>query len=73
MGVIMDCRILETLSLHASDDLLNFRSCENTVLWRGHFIATGNEKSVNLSINGGTGNFKLFFTYIDGDLDEHFF
>ncbi|KAH9480337.1 putative beta-galactosidase C [Psilocybe cubensis] len=27
--------------------------CENTVLWRGHFVATGNEKSVNLSINGG--------------------
>ncbi|KAF9046172.1 glycoside hydrolase family 35 protein [Panaeolus papilionaceus] len=27
--------------------------CENTVLWRGHFIANGNEKSVNLSINGG--------------------
>ncbi|PPQ64157.1 hypothetical protein CVT24_008792 [Panaeolus cyanescens] len=27
--------------------------CENTVLWRGHFISNGNEKSVNLSINGG--------------------
>ncbi|KAL0951714.1 hypothetical protein HGRIS_008390 [Hohenbuehelia grisea] len=27
--------------------------CENVVLWRGHFNATGNEKSVNLSINGG--------------------
>ncbi|KAG6809075.1 hypothetical protein H0H93_016131, partial [Arthromyces matolae] len=27
--------------------------CENTVLWRGHFIANGAEKSVNLSINGG--------------------
>jgi len=27
--------------------------CENTVLWRGHFKATGAEKSVNLSINGG--------------------
>ncbi|KAF8994482.1 glycoside hydrolase family 35 protein [Cyathus striatus] len=27
--------------------------CENTVLWRGHFQATGAEKSVNLSINGG--------------------
>ncbi|KAF8879099.1 glycoside hydrolase family 35 protein [Gymnopilus junonius] len=27
--------------------------CENTVLWRGHFIPTGPEKSVNLSINGG--------------------
>ncbi|RXW18167.1 hypothetical protein EST38_g7685 [Candolleomyces aberdarensis] len=28
--------------------------CENVVLWRGHFLATGNEQSVNLSINGGT-------------------
>ncbi|TEB20124.1 glycoside hydrolase family 35 protein [Coprinellus micaceus] len=27
--------------------------CENIVLWRGHFEATGAEKSVNLSINGG--------------------
>ncbi|KIJ38578.1 glycoside hydrolase family 35 protein [Sphaerobolus stellatus SS14] len=28
--------------------------CENMVLWRGHFHATGLEKSVNLSINGGS-------------------
>ncbi|EIM81437.1 glycoside hydrolase family 35 protein [Stereum hirsutum FP-91666 SS1] len=27
--------------------------CENVVIWRGHFNATGAEKSVNLSINGG--------------------
>ncbi|KAF7978651.1 hypothetical protein HWV62_45164 [Athelia sp. TMB] len=27
--------------------------CENIVLWRGHFNATGSEKSMNLSINGG--------------------
>ncbi|KAJ7483000.1 glycoside hydrolase family 35 protein [Mycena galericulata] len=27
--------------------------CENAVLWRGHFNASGAEKSVNLSINGG--------------------
>lgn len=27
--------------------------CENIVLWRGHFTATGSEKSVNISINGG--------------------
>ncbi|KAL0580562.1 hypothetical protein V5O48_001474 [Marasmius crinis-equi] len=27
--------------------------CENIVLWRGHFNGTGDEKSVNLSINGG--------------------
>ena len=31
-------------------------SCENVVLWRGHFNATGLETSVNLSINGGEGN-----------------
>ena len=30
-------------------------SCENVVLWRGHFNATGQETSVNLSINGGEG------------------
>ena len=30
-------------------------SCENIVLWRGHFNATGHERSVNLSINGGEG------------------
>ncbi|KAI0930973.1 hypothetical protein AcV7_005008 [Taiwanofungus camphoratus] len=28
--------------------------CENIVLWRGHFNATGSETSVNLTINGGT-------------------
>ncbi|XP_006462927.1 hypothetical protein AGABI2DRAFT_152299 [Agaricus bisporus var. bisporus H97] len=27
--------------------------CENIVLWRGHFESTGQEKSLNLSINGG--------------------
>lgn len=27
--------------------------CENVVLWRGHFNASGAEKSVDLSINGG--------------------
>ncbi|KAL5524694.1 hypothetical protein ACEPAF_9839 [Sanghuangporus sanghuang] len=27
--------------------------CENVVLWRGHFNASGEEKSVNLTINGG--------------------
>ncbi|KAK7017416.1 BetaGal-dom2 domain-containing protein [Favolaschia claudopus] len=27
--------------------------CENVVLWRGHFNASGVEKSVNLSMNGG--------------------
>ncbi|KAK0202212.1 glycoside hydrolase family 35 protein [Desarmillaria ectypa] len=27
--------------------------CENIVLWRGHFVASGEEKSLNLSVNGG--------------------
>ncbi|KAJ3728073.1 galactose-binding domain-like protein [Lentinula guzmanii] len=27
--------------------------CENVVIWRGHFNATGSENSLNLSINGG--------------------
>ncbi|EEB95866.1 hypothetical protein MPER_05099, partial [Moniliophthora perniciosa FA553] len=31
----------------------DYGSCENIVLWRGHFIGTGMEKSVNLSVNGG--------------------
>ncbi|RPD56740.1 hypothetical protein L226DRAFT_468186 [Lentinus tigrinus ALCF2SS1-7] len=34
--------------------LLMTYSCENTVLWRGHFNATGAETSVNLTIYGGT-------------------
>lgn len=34
-------------------------SCENIVLWRGHFNATGRETSVNLSINGGEGKFRI--------------
>ncbi|KAI0738818.1 glycoside hydrolase superfamily [Daedaleopsis nitida] len=28
--------------------------CENNILWRGHFNATGAETAANLSINGGT-------------------
>ena len=35
--------------------LTKLYSCENIVLWRGHFNATGQEKFVNLSINGGEG------------------
>ena len=30
------------------------RSCENNILFRGHFDATGEETAANLSINGGT-------------------
>jgi len=49
-------------------DLLLQSSCENIVLWRGHFNATGDEKSVNLSINGGEGQypygFSMFYSLI---------
>ncbi|EGN93829.1 glycoside hydrolase family 35 protein [Serpula lacrymans var. lacrymans S7.3] len=31
----------------------DYEYCENIVLWHGHFNATENTKSVNLSINGG--------------------
>ena len=30
------------------------RSCENNILFRGHFDVTGEETAANLSINGGT-------------------
>ncbi|KAG6917306.1 hypothetical protein DXG01_003147 [Tephrocybe rancida] len=42
--------------------------CENTVLWRGHFTATGAEKSVNLSINGGEEETDEKFTFPEGAL-----
>ena len=51
---------------------VRFRSCENTVLWRGHFLATGNEKSVNLSINGGEGKLKFIHIYEWRDVDDVF-
>ncbi|KAM5536288.1 hypothetical protein V8D89_010065 [Ganoderma adspersum] len=31
-----------------------FKLCEHTVLWRGHFNATGSETSANLTVYGGT-------------------
>lgn len=42
-------------ALHYGHIAYGHDSCENAVLWRGHFISNGNEKSVNLSINGGEG------------------
>lgn len=53
MDVITGCKrvIFAIVSISHFHDA----SCENIVLWRGHFNATGSEKSVNLSINGGTG------------------
>lgn len=54
MGAIMDCEFLGTARLGKRRLRRSLFSCENAVLWRGHFKATGEEKSVNLSINGGT-------------------
>jgi hypothetical protein len=53
MDATTDCeRPSGPFALAGGADLSRF-SCENIVLWRGHFEATGAEKSVNLSINGG--------------------
>ena len=49
--VIVNGRV-EDLMLCAGCD---YGFCENIVLWRGHFNATGAETSVNLTINGGNG------------------
>jgi len=37
--------------------LIPIFSCENIILWRGHFNATEDSKFANLSINGGAGRF----------------
>ncbi len=42
------------ISVHSMKYLVTC-SCENIVLWRGHFNGTGTEQSLNLSINGGEG------------------
>lgn len=48
------------LSLSLFNDSTYVRnSCENIVLWRGHFTATEDTKSVNLSINGGEGSSQI--------------
>ncbi|TFY68957.1 hypothetical protein EVJ58_g705 [Rhodofomes roseus] len=41
--------------MRVSYDLMQWVSCENIVLWRGHFNGTGAETSVNLTITGGIG------------------
>lgn len=55
MVVTMVCKY--TLSVKDSGLLMMMsnESCENIVLWRGHFNSTGRERSLNLSINGGEG------------------
>ena len=55
MDAIMDCAIIFNSSRIIDPDKLSSFSCENVVLWRGYFNATGTEMSVNLSINGGQG------------------
>jgi hypothetical protein len=59
MGATMDCKCHQLCSRSGHSLEMN-DSCENIVLWRGHFNATGAEKSVNLSINGGQGS-SLFY------------
>ena len=51
--VIMDCKNSKFYSLEVNSVIQP--SCENIVLWRGHFNATGSETSANLTINGGEG------------------
>ena len=68
MGVTMDCESLHLTKVPICWHLVLI-SCENIVLWRGHFNATGDEKSVNLSINGGEGKLLLligvrFFKFV---------
>ena len=58
MVVIMDCQF-STLLRCFEKMLMFLRSCENIVLWRGHFNATGAGKSVNISVNGGEGSLSL--------------
>lgn len=53
MAVIMDCEHVFYWFRRLADS--GRISCENIVLWRGHFNATGGEKRVNLTINGGEG------------------
>ena len=53
--VIMDCKGPNFCTLEVG--LVMHFSCENIVLWGGHFDATGSETSVNLTINGGEGMF----------------
>jgi hypothetical protein len=56
MDVIMACALSLVLPFLVCCADEAWGSCENVVLWRGHFNATGAEKSVNLSINGGQGS-----------------
>lgn len=50
--VTMNCE--SSAKLIGGVDFDRIDSCENTVLWRGHFNGTGAETSVNLTIYGGT-------------------
>lgn len=56
-AVTMGCESLSNSGVIRAIDRELLSSCENAVLWRGHFNASGQEKSVNLSINGGTGEY----------------
>ncbi|KAI0694018.1 glycoside hydrolase superfamily [Cerioporus squamosus] len=45
-----------TIPMAYGDGRVLYGICENNILWRGHFNATGEETAANLSINGGTGH-----------------
>lgn len=62
MVAIMDCECFLSYLYYISADF-DLCSCENVVLWRGHFQSTGVEKSVNLSINGGEGVMESLLTH----------
>jgi hypothetical protein len=50
---------------YSADECKLLHSCENIVLWRGHFTATGIETSVKLLINGGEGMINRFECILD--------
>lgn len=52
----------------ASGKLYISLSCENIVLWRGHFIGSNSTTSANLSIDGG---FSTFLVLTSDSLDLH--
>lgn len=55
MVVTMACKYLLSVKVSGSLIMMPNESCENIVLWRGHFNSNGQERSLNLSINGGEG------------------
>lgn len=55
MVVTMVCKYILFFKDSGSLMMVSNESCENIVLWRGHFNSNRQERSLNLSINGGEG------------------